>query len=92
MFKFITSPNYSVTIPANGALNVTANNLSLVTPTGYTPIACRNYFSGSNDIFWRSMDVNAQGSQSFGVLRNVSSASVTAIITVTITYVKSSLI
>lgn len=92
MFKFITSPNYSVTVPANGAMNVTANNLGLVTPTGYTPIACRNYFIGSNDLFWRSMDVNAQGAQSFGVIRNVSSASVTAVIIVTVTYVKLSLV
>ena len=91
MFKIITSSNYSVTVPANGAINVTANNLGLVTPLGYSPISCRSYFANSNDLVWRSMDVSAQGTQSFGVIRNVSNTSVTATIIITIVYVKLSL-
>ena len=66
-----------ITIPANGALNVTANTLNYTIPTGYTPIAVAGWYTGSNDTFARSIEITAQGGQSFCVLRNVGSAAFT---------------
>lgn len=77
-----------ITIPANGALNVTAATMNYTIPAGYVPIAIAGWYTGSNDTFARSIEITAQGSQSFGVLRNVGNSAYTGTYQVKILFIK----
>lgn len=78
----------SITIGANGALNVTANTMNYQIPNGYTPIAIAGWYTGSNDTFARSIEIASQGGQSFCVLRNVSSTAFTGTFKTKILFIK----
>lgn len=93
LFKVVTHPtSASISVTANGAVNVTANQLNISTPLGYTPIAIIAVYSNSNDIVFRNFDARATGESSFGIARNVSSSAVTFMANVTILYAKSTYI
>ena len=89
LFKVVTFPNSAtITVPANGAVNVTANQMNISTPAGYTPVALSAFFCNSNDVVWRSVQAQATGTSSFTVLRNVTSASKDVIVNCSLLYVK----
>ena len=93
LFKVVTHPtSANITVAANGAVNVTANQLNIATPAGYTPIAIIGIYSNSNDIVFKNFDARATGGSSFGIARNVSSNAVTFMANVTIAYAKSTYI
>ena len=89
LFKVVTFPNsQTLTVPANGAANVTANQMNISTPAGYTPVALSAFFCNSNDVVWRSVQAQATGNSSFTVLRNVTSTSKDVILNCSLLYVK----
>ena len=88
LFKIKNYESSSLTIPANGALNVTANQMGITAISGYTPIALVGWYTGSNDTFARSIEITATGTSSFCVLRNVGSSAYTGTYQVKILYVK----
>ena len=93
LFKVVTHPtSASISIAANGAVNVTANQLNITTPAGYTPVAIIAIYSNSNDVVFKNFDARATGGSSFGIARNVSSSAVTFLANVTILYAKSTYI
>lgn len=90
LFKRVQFANSaSITVPANGAVNITANDLNIITPTGYTPVAISSLYSSSNSVVMRSFNCFATGTSSFGVARNVSGSSESVIFNVAILYIKS---
>lgn len=89
LFKIKNYESSSLTVPANGAVNVTANQMGISAITGYTPIAVAGWYTGSNDTFARSVDITATGGSSFCVLRNVGAMAYTGTYQVKILYVKS---
>jgi len=93
LFKVVTHPtSASISVAANGAVNVTANQLNITTPAGYTPVAIIAIYSNSNDVVFKNFDARATGGSSFGIVRNVSSNAVTFLANVTILYAKSTYI
>lgn len=93
ILKLVASSNYTIpkTDPS-GAVNITASNLGLSTPTGYTPIAIASLYCSSNNFVFRSLNALATGSASFCVLRNVSSSEITgAYVSATVLYCKTGL-
>jgi len=93
LFKVVTFPNSAtITVPANGAVNITANQMNISTPAGYTPVALNAFFCNSNDVVWRSVQAQATGTSSFTVLRNVTSASKDVIVNCSLLYVKTNFI
>ena len=93
LFKIVNHPtSASISITANGAVNVTANQLNISTPAGYTPVAIVSIYTNSNDIVFKNFDARATGGSSFGIARNVSGNAVTFLANVTILYAKSTYI
>lgn len=91
LFKLVTSSNYTVSVPASGAVSVKALNLGLSTPEGYKPLAIAGIYCSSNDVVFRSFDVTIVGDNSFGVLRNLTSSEKSVTVNVKIAYCKSNL-
>lgn len=90
LFKRVQFANSaSITVPANGAVNITANDMNIITPTGYIPIAISSLYSSSNSVVMRSFNCYATGTSSFGVARNVSGSSESVIFNASILYIKS---
>lgn len=93
LLKLVQFPNSeSISVPANGAVNITANQMNISIPTGYTPVAICTLYCSSNNIFMRSFSAQASGTSSFGVARNVSNTAENAIFNVLILYAKSSIL
>lgn len=89
LFKVVNYQN-NVTVSANGAVNITGNDLGYTGfPSGYYPIAVQGWYCSGNDIFARSITITNYGSASFCVLRNVSSTAFTGAFGVSILFVKS---
>lgn len=90
LFKRVQFANSaSITVPANGAVNITANDMHISTPTGYVPVAIASVYCTSNNVILRSFNCYATGTASFGVARNVSGSSESVIFNVAILYIKS---
>lgn len=92
LFRTESFTSASLTVGANGALNVTANNMNITHPAGYTPVAMISIYSNSNDIIFKNFDIRASGGSSFGIVRNVGNSSVTFTANTTILYAKSTYI
>ena len=93
LIKVVTFPNsQTLTVPANGAVNVTANQMNISTPAGYTPVALSAFFCNSNDVIWRSVQAQATGASSFTVLRNVTSTSKDVVLNCSLLYVKTNFV
>ena len=93
LFKVVTFPNSAtITVPANGAVNVTANQMNISAPAGYTAAALTSFFCNSNDVVWRSIQAQATGNSSFTVLRNVTSASKDIVLNCSLLYVKTNFV
>ena len=86
------SNSESILIPANGAINVTAQQMNISTPTGYVPIAIGSVYSSSNSVIFRSFSAYVTGTSSFGVARNVSNEAINAIFNCSILFAKSSIV
>lgn len=78
----------------NGTLNVTAANLHMSTPNGYTPVSAQRVSSGNGNIIARTFDVSATGSGTAVALRNVSTGDtpISATVTLSVMYVLSNVI
>ena len=91
LVKVVSFPaSASKTISANGALNLTANDLNISAPSGYGAIGIVALYANSNDVTFRSVNAQATGTSSFCVARNVSNSSVTLTFSCTLLYIKSS--
>lgn len=80
--------SYSYTISANGSLNITATDLGISTPAGYTPIGMAKFGSGNGNVNVRYADAQATGTTIALGLRSVNSSSVSASATFSILYMK----
>lgn len=87
LFKLVQY-SASYTISANGSLSLTANDLDMSTPSGYTPIAVVVIGSGNSNVAIRYVNATATGTSNALGFRSVSTASLTASATLQILYVK----
>lgn len=92
LFRVESFTSVSLTVGANGALNVTANNMNISHPAGYTPVGIINIYSNNNDVVFKNFDVRASGGSSFGIVRNVGNSAATFTASVVILYAKSTYI
>lgn len=85
------SKSYSASgsINANTGKNITANDLSISTPAGYTPVGVVNWATGHTSVMCRGMAVTATGSSVFAYLRNIVGNAVNYSFSVRILYIKS---
>ena len=80
---------YEYSIAANTSINVTANDLGISTPSGYSPVAMHYVATGSTDVVPRNINVSSTGTGTPLALRNVSSAAKTGTCYLGITYIRS---
>ena len=92
MFKIKTYTYAYSSISNGGSLNVTATNLQMSTPSGYTPIAAQQVSSGNGNVVARTWNVAATGSTAAVALRNVSTSSQSGTVTFVVVYAKTSAI
>lgn len=79
----------SYTAGGNASITLTANDFNAVTPSGYTPIGISDFASQSTSVAIRGVYGRATGTSAMMVMRNLTTASVTAAAYVTILYIKS---
>ena len=84
----VVSYSASYTASANGGVNLTANDFSISTPTGYTPIAVVQFGSGNGNVNVRYMNAQASGTNNAMGLRSVNSSSVSASASMAILYMR----
>ena len=80
---------HEYSVAANTTLNVTANELGISTPSGYSPIAMYYVATGSADVVPRNINAGVTGTSVSLALRNVSSATKTGTCYLGITYMRS---
>lgn len=89
----IKTYTYAYSSIANGgSLNVTATNLNMSTPSGYTPIAAQQVSSGNGNVVARTWNVAATGSTVAVALRNVATTAQSGTVTFVVVYAKTSMI
>jgi len=92
LFKVENFTSTTLTVGANSALNVTATNMNITHPAGYTPLGIMSIYTNNNDIVFKNFDVRASGGSSFGIVRNVGNSAATFTASVVIMYAKSTYI
>ena len=80
---------HEYSVAANTTLNVTANELGISTPSGYSPVAMYYVATGSADVVPRNINAGVTGTSVSLALRNVSSATKTGTCYLGITYIRS---
>lgn len=86
-FKIVTyTASYTVAASSSGAL--TANDLSVSTPAGYTPIAIVKYTTGNGNVCARYCDAQATNTTTMFAYRNFSTGSVSSTAGVTVLYTR----
>lgn len=84
---FVTNTyTYRYTVAASGNVSITGTNLDVVTPDYYEAVAIRKIDTGNANVVARYEDAAATGSNTVLTLRNLSTASVTATVTIEIFY------
>ena len=78
----------SYTVAGNGSFNLTADDLSLATPSGFKPVAAAKIGSGNTNVVLRYVNVEATGTNNVLGFRSVTSSSVTASASISILYLK----
>lgn len=92
MFKIKTYTYAYSSLANGGSLNVSATNLNMSTPSGYTPVAAQQVSSGNGNVIARTWNVAATGSTAAVALRNVATSSQSGTVTFAVLYAKTSLI
>jgi len=88
LFK-VVQYSYNYTCAANTGINISDDNLGLSTPDGYEPFTMANVLTGNAGVVIRSMQPRlVSGTTAALSLRNVTSASVSATVTVQMIYIK----
>ena len=81
---------YTYSVTASGTLYVSASNLNISKPSGYTPIGVQVLWSGNSNVSVMGFQTNVSGTGSFCELKNNSSSAVSnANLKVAIIYVRS---
>ena len=81
-----------ITIPANAAKVLSANDLNIITPEGYAPIGIVSYYTITNEVFIRTLLPQSEGDRTFLIARNISNTSVTTVFNITVLYAKNELL
>lgn len=81
--------DYDYTVNANSALEISATDFGKTTPSGYTPVGIITFTTRSNNVIPRSLDATALANGAVIILRNVSSAAVSAKVSVRVLYARS---
>lgn len=74
-------------LAAGSNLTITANQLQLSTPNGYTPMAIQKITTGYNNVGFRFLDLTATGSSTALVLFNSGSSSASSTVQIIVAYV-----
>lgn len=61
-------------IAASSEVSITATNLGVSTPSGYTPVAATYYTGGNKNVVPRYINVEATGSSAVMILKNITSS------------------
>lgn len=90
--SLFVSKEYSASgsIGANTGLNLTGTDLSISTPSGYTPVGVVNWATGHTSVMCRGIKATATGSSEVAYLRNIVGNAVNYSFSVRILYIKSS--
>ena len=79
---------YAYSVSANSAINLSANNFGVTTPTGYLPVAIRTAQSGVLNCVIRSFNVSATGTNTIMSLYNNGSSTASGTATLSILFAK----
>ena len=80
-------------ISANASLNISANDLSISTPSGYTPISVYLISTGNSNILMRNLVVSSTGTQTFIAVKNTSANTISDVtLLVGVVYAKSNVV
>ena len=89
LFK-VVAYTYAYSLAANENINITANQFEMSTPSGYTPIAVRNFYSGSNNAAVRAVYGSATGGSTVMSVRNFTTNAISNVTAgLTVLYVRS---
>ena len=80
------------TVGANSAKILTASELGVTTPTGYTPLSVRGWSTGATGVLIQAIQGYNTGSGNFIAMRNITSNAVTATCNVTVAYIKNDMV
>ena len=78
---------YQYTVAGSSGITITATDLGMSTPSGYRPVAITRYATGNANVIPTVINVTATGSGGAMYLRNTSTSSITATVTLVILYV-----
>ncbi|MBP5423960.1 MAG: hypothetical protein J6Y78_16125 [Paludibacteraceae bacterium] len=85
----IKTYSMSITVTASSTLSVTASQLGVSTPSGYSPVGFTGIATGNNNIYVYYQNATITGSNNIIQLRNIASTDKTCTLTVHILYLKS---
>ena len=85
----IKTYSMSITVTASSTLSVTASQLGVSTPSGYSPVGFVGIATGNNNIYVYYQNVTITGSNNILQLRNIASTDKSCTLTVHILYLKS---
>lgn len=91
-FLQVKEYTYKYTANANAYLSITGTNLSVSTPSGYTPLCFKSVTTGSTGVAVIAQNSAATGSSTVIGIRNLTSSAITQTLTVNIVYVRSTLV
>lgn len=72
MFKY-SGYTYTYSLAAGESLDITGTNFGISTPSGYSPLAIRSFYTGSTNVVARAVYGMASGGSTVMQLKNISS-------------------
>ena len=91
LFKY-KSYSYAYTVSANSYVNVTASNLGMSTPSGYTGLCAYKVWTGNSNCGITLYDVNNSGSSTACQVRNFSGSDRSGTMQIGIVYIRTGVI
>lgn len=90
--KLVLWKNYTraYTVAANASLNITASQFGFSVPSGYATLGAIVFSTGNANVYPQGVYCNASGSSAAMIVKNTSSASVSATATLRIAYIRGS--
>lgn len=83
---------YSYTAAANGVVNITANDMGVSTPSGYTPIGIMVMSTGSGYCYYVTCNAGRTGNSTIAQIKNYSANEVSSQAQLDILYIKTAFV
>ena len=80
----------SYTVAGSSSVNISGTQLQYTAPTGYQPIALYSVYTGSGDVVMKNYFINETGAHTVINLRNLTTSSITASVSIDVLYAKNS--